>query len=194
MLTPLPGEDWDDHARQALASILPAGHRDPINAGNALATLVRHPALAAVYLPFNVYLMGDSTLPERWRELAILRVAHRTNCVYEWGHHVPTARATGLTDADIEAVREDYAAIGAEIAFDRTILCAVDELLSDSRISPSTWVALGERFDDRQRMDLIFTVGGYAVLASALNTFGVELESEGLAAEQLRSTERMTRP
>ena len=32
-------------------------------------------------------------------------------------------------------------------------------------------------FDDRQRMDYVFTVGSYIMLAMALNTFGVQLET-----------------
>ena len=77
MLTPLPAEDWDDQAREALASTVPPERRNPDNAGNALSTLVRHPVLAGAFLPFNTYLQRDSTLPERIRELAVLRRDHR---------------------------------------------------------------------------------------------------------------------
>ena len=42
MLTPLPAEDWDDQAREALASTVPPERRRPDKVGNALATLVRH--------------------------------------------------------------------------------------------------------------------------------------------------------
>ena len=45
-------------------------------------------------------------------------------------------------------------------------------------ISDETWAALGEQFDERQRMDLVFTVGCYGMLAMALNTFGVEPDSD----------------
>jgi hypothetical protein len=37
---------------------------------------------------------------------------------------------------------------------------------------------LGERLDDRQRMDYVFTVGCYTLLAMAFNTFGVEVEQD----------------
>jgi len=39
---------------------------------------------------------------------------------------------------------------------------------------------LSERLDHRQRMDYIFTVGCYATLAMAFNTFGVEVEQYSL--------------
>jgi alkylhydroperoxidase family enzyme len=172
MLTPLPAEDWDDAARGALASTSPPERRNPDDAGNALATLVRHPALAGAFLQFNTYLQQSSTLPGRIRELVILRTAHHHECRYEWGHHTAIGQQLGLTDDDIASARTGVAAD----EFDQTVLCAVDELHSASRISPAVWTRLGERLDDRQRMDLMFTVGGYGTLALALNTFDVQLE------------------
>jgi hypothetical protein len=35
---------------------------------------------------------------------------------------------------------------------------------------------LGRAFSDEQRMDLVFTIGGYFLLAIAVNTFGVQEE------------------
>ena len=58
--------------------------------------------------------------------------------------------------------------------FDGRILTAVDELVEKTQMSDETWAALGERWDKRQLMDFVFTVGGYHMLAMALNTFGVE--------------------
>ncbi len=172
MLTPLPAEEWDDQAREALASTVPPERRRPDKAGNALSTLVRHPVLAGAFLPFNTYLQKDSTLPERLRELAILRTAYHHGCVYEWGHHSAMAMQVGLTEADVDATQSGTAAD----EFDQAVLDAVDELHAGSRISAPTWERLGLRLDDRQRMDLMFTFGGYSTLAFALNTFDVQLE------------------
>ncbi|KUI28697.1 carboxymuconolactone decarboxylase [Mycobacterium sp. IS-1742] len=173
MLTPLPAEEWDDRTRAALESVVPPERRHPESVGNALATLARHPDLAARFLPFSTYVMEDSTLPARLRELVILRVAHHHGCAYEWVHHRAIGRAAGLSDADVEAARTGSAAD----AFDRLVLSAVDEMHHGSQISAPTWEALGLRLDERARMDLIFTAGAYGVMATALNTFGVEPES-----------------
>ena len=54
----------------------------------------------------------------------------------------------------------------------------MDELLDKYNVSDATWTALGERFDKRQRMDFVFTVGCYVTVSMALKTFGVELEQE----------------
>jgi 4-carboxymuconolactone decarboxylase len=174
-LPPLPGDQWDDRERAAVAAVLPEGRRDPRHAGNALATLVRHPELTRRFLAFNAHLLMRSTLPDRLRELAILRVARRRGCAYEWSHHVRMAAETGLSRDEIEAAGRGE----ADGALEAAVLRAVDELDGDdSAVSDKTWAELGEHLGERQLMDLVFTVGTYCLLAMAFNTFGVEPENE----------------
>ncbi|MFD4459065.1 carboxymuconolactone decarboxylase family protein [Nocardia sp. NPDC058480] len=169
-LPPLPEDQWDDEVDAALSRMLPKERRNPAQAGNALSVLVRHPRLTRAFLGFNTHLLFGSTLEPRLRELAVLRVAHRRECAYEWQHHAEMGRAAGLSDAEIDAARRVGA---APDEFDRLVLDAVDELDEKSALSDETWTALGARLDDRQRMDFVFTVGCYTTLAMAFNTFGV---------------------
>ncbi|MEU6644450.1 carboxymuconolactone decarboxylase family protein [Saccharomonospora sp. NPDC046836] len=173
-LPPLPAEEWDDRARGALAGLVPRNRQDPDGAGLALSTLVRHPDLATVFLRFSTYLLAHSTLPARVRELATLRVATRRGCAYEWAHHAKYAAELGLSEAEIEAAGHGKATdeLGA------AVLTAVDELDENSNLSDETWAALGRHLDERQRMDLIFTIGGYCLMAMAFNTFGIEPEDD----------------
>lgn len=173
-LTPLPADQWDDEVRAAFKGMLPRERQNPEGAGTALSTLVRHPDLTKAFLGFNVYLLFRSSLPARIREVAILRIAHRRHCTYEWEHHVEMAKAEGLTDADIEAIRRGE----ADHELDRLAIVAADELDESSDLTDQTWTALGEHLDERQRMDFVFTVGAYGMLAMAFNTFGVQLEKE----------------
>jgi 4-carboxymuconolactone decarboxylase len=173
-LSPLPADQWDDAARHAVSGMLPEGRRNPHDAGNVLSTLVRHPKLTRAYLRFSSYLLYGSTLPPRIREQIILRVAHRRGCAYEWAHHVEIGKEAGLSNADLEAARTGE----SKDAFDSALMNAVDELDEKTNISDRTWAALGERLDEQQRMDLVFTTGNYIALAMALNTFGVEVEDD----------------
>jgi len=170
-LQPLPADQWDEATRQALSAMRGA------DTNNALSTLAHHPALAKAFLRFNVHLLTSSTLPARIRELAILRVAHRRQCAYEWSHHVRMAKDEGITDDQIAALQRfgDGSAEDFD-TFDRAVIAGVDELEEKSELSDQTWAALGERLSDQQRMDFVFTVGCYALLAMAFNTFGIELE------------------
>ncbi|SEH71802.1 alkylhydroperoxidase AhpD family core domain-containing protein [Mycolicibacterium rutilum] len=172
-VAPLPADQWDEAVDGALSSMSPE-RRKPELAGNLLATLVRHPKLTKAFLRFNFHLLYGSTLSPRLRELAVLRVAHLTNCEYEWRHHVRMGREEGLTDQDIDALQRGEAADD----LDQAVLRAVDELQSTAAVSDATWAALSEHLEERQLMDLVFTIGCYGALAMAINTFGVEPDSE----------------
>jgi 4-carboxymuconolactone decarboxylase len=171
-LTPLPAEEWDDLARAALSSLIPPNRLNPDGAGNVLATLVRHPDLTGAYLPFNAYLLRSSTLSPRIREVALLRVVCRGNCDYLWSHHVPIAAQAGLSPEDMSGIRSG----NCLDRHDQLVIQAVDDLIADSTITQPTWDELGEVLTDNQRMDLVFTIGGYFLLAMAVNTFGVQDE------------------
>ncbi|AFM18383.1 hypothetical protein Mycch_3650 [Mycolicibacterium chubuense NBB4] len=167
---PLPADEWDDAVDDALSAMLPPERRNPEKAGNLLATLVRHPKLTRAFLRFNRHLLFTSTLPARLREVAVLRMAYRSDCEYEWRHHVHMGHDVGLTDADIDGIRRGEA--GDEL--DRAVIVAVDELDDKSVVSDATWATLSAHLDERQLMDLVFTIGCYGSLAMAINTFGVE--------------------
>lgn len=171
-LTPLPAHEWDESARAALASLIPAERANPVGAGNVLSTMVRHPDLTAAYLPFNAYLLTRSTLSPRVREVALLRAVHRSNCGYLWSHHIPIALRAGLTESEIEDIRSGRCADRT----DQAVVRAVDDLTGGSTISQATWDLLGELFTRQQCMDLTFTIGGYLLLALAVNTFGIQEE------------------
>jgi 4-carboxymuconolactone decarboxylase len=173
-LAPLADDEWDDQARAALSGFLPSSRRNASGAGNALATLIRHPDLTKAFLGFNVHLLARSSLPPRLRELAILRVAARRGCAYEWTHHVTMAGEAGLSATEIEAAGQGK----ADGELDGAVLAAVDELDRDSNLSDPTWATLSRHLDERQRMDLVFTIGAYCLLAMAFNTFGIEPEHE----------------
>jgi 4-carboxymuconolactone decarboxylase len=182
---PLPREQWTDRVREvfAIAEGPKAAEHGPRS--NVVLTLATHPELAAHFLAFSVYLRKQSTLPARLRELVILRVAWRYQCDYEWAHHVNLAGHAGVTPAECEAVRDGPDA-GAWSELDRLALQATDQLCGQGRIDGATWDALAAHVDKHLLLDLIFTVGGYATLAWALNSLGVEAGdahlSQGLSA------------
>jgi alkylhydroperoxidase family enzyme len=175
-VTPLPEEAWDEGTTRALSPLLPAERANPHDAGSLLATLLRHQPLTRAYLTFNAHLLLDSTLSPRVREIAVLRAALHRRSDYLWDHHVPLAGRAGLTPADIDAVRAGFVDHRSADPVDRLVVEVVDEMERDSTLSDETWAALSEHLDERQRMDLVFTVGAYNLLALAVNTFGIEDE------------------
>ena len=160
--------ELDDEARGLLERMSPGGR-----VLNVFATLVHHPKLLKRWLVFGNHILSKSTLSARHRELLILRTAHRCGSVYEWTQHSRIALAVGLTPQEVEDVAEDRLAD----PFEATLLRAADELIDDHVVSDATWATLTQRYDVRQMLDAMFTVGQYAMLAGALNSLGVQVES-----------------
>ncbi len=136
-------------------------------------TLARHPDLLRRWLVFGNHVLYKSTLDPRDREIAILRTGWLCRAPYEWGQHVLIARGLGFTDDDIDRVRRGPDAEGWTPR-ERAVVRAVDELIAECRISDATWEELSSFHDERQRLDLVFTVGQYQLVSMALNTCGVQ--------------------
>lgn len=168
-VAPLPESEWDDEVRGLLAGTGLGGGR-PLH---IFTTLAHHPKLLKRWLVFGSHLLAKSTLPARERELAILRVGWLCRAEYEWGQHVLIARGSGLSEEEIERVARGPDAPGWD-AFDATLLRAVDELHADAFVGDATWRALAARYDVRQLLDFVFTVGQYTLVSMALNTLGVQ--------------------
>jgi alkylhydroperoxidase family enzyme len=176
-IPPLPEAEQDAVARELLGE---AGFGRGGGASNIFATLVRHPGLFRRWLPFGGKLLAGK-LPERDRELLILRTGWHCGSAYEWAQHVRIARQAGLADDEIDRVREGPDAPGWD-AFDATLLRAADELHADACVSDATWAVLAERYDERQMIELPMLVGHYHLVAFALNSLGVQVEPD-VAAE-----------
>jgi alkylhydroperoxidase family enzyme len=140
---------------------------------NIFATLANHSKLYKRWSVFGNHILLKSTLPPRDREILILRIGWLCRSDYEWGQHVIIGKNCGLTDNEIHRIIEGPDAKGWD-PFEATLLRAVDELYIDTFISDATWNILIKRYDNKQLLDLIFTVGQYNLVAMALNTIGVQ--------------------
>jgi len=184
-LDPIPPGEWPEEMRDAIAALRPANPTHPLpprdpdrpKGLNVLGTFARHPALARAYHTFNGHLLYATTISVRQRELLVLRVAQLRQCEYEWAQHMVLAADAGLTADDVTRIQEGPDAPGWS-ELDRALLSAADELVRDARIADATWTTLAEELDDRQLMDVVFTVGAYDLLAMALRSFGVELDDD----------------
>ena len=106
----------------------------------------------------------------------ILRTGFNWRSGYEWAQHQRIGKDCGLADEEIEAIK-DGPNHSRWNNLDRALLTATDELTSDGFVGDSTWEALAE-LSEKQRMDLVMTVGQYSQVAMMLNTFGVQLDED----------------
>ena len=169
-IAPLAKSEWNP----AQTAILKP-YEDSGRLYNVFTTMARHPELAEDWLVFGRHILSDSTLPPRERELAILRIGWLCQAEYEWAQHARLGLTAGLTAEEIARITKGPEAPGWS-EFDAAILTAVDELHRDAFISDATWNALAARYNEKQMMDLVFTVGQYNLVSMALNSFGVQLD------------------
>lgn len=140
-----------------------------------LEVLAISPRLFRPFLSFNARLMLANSLGRRNTELVILRVAALCGSRYEWVQHTEIAARAGLTAVEIDAAGDLEGEVDLSPA-DRLLLTAADEFVYTHRLSDETWDSLRSRFNPRTILELCMLVGGYAMLAGALNAFGAPLE------------------
>ena len=142
---------------------------------NIFRTLQHHPELMQAWSSFGSYILANSTLPPRHREMVMLRIGWLCQSDYEFGQHARIARDIGMTDAEILAITK-----GPNdptwTPFESTLLQGVDELHAEALLSDATWSALSVEYSVQQLIDYIFTVGQYNLVSMALNSLGVERE------------------
>ena len=142
---------------------------------NLYGTLAANPRLYGPRLRFGSYLQRDSLLDPQTRELIILRTAWNIRAAYEWAHHAGPAAAAGLSEAQIAAIATGPSA-GVWTPKQRAVLQAADELRREAFITDATWSRLAEFFSMKERIEIVFTAGGYMMTGLAINSFGIQTE------------------
>lgn len=171
-IDPVHEDNWTEEQEQVFK-----GQKMRGNVQNIFRTLANHEKLAKRWLVFGNHILSKSSLPVREREIVILRMGWLCQSEYEWGQHVIIGRASGLTDEEIQRIKEGAQAAGWSDT-DKFLLAATDELHGDAFISDDTWAGLTKTFSDQQMMDLVFTCGQYNLVSMALNSFGVQLDED----------------
>ncbi len=127
------------------------------------------------WMPFAEHILRQNTLPEREREIAILRVAHNTQCAYEWGMHVHLARSIGFTDDDLRGIAVGSLA-NQWVPVEAALIDAVDDIMRDWKIGTKAWRVLAANFDEQQLIDFIFVTSQFILIAVTLNSLEIDLE------------------
>lgn len=153
---------------------------------NIFRTLAHAPKALSGFLAWGNYVLSRrNALPEREREIVILRTGWLCRSGYEFAQHSRIGKACGLTGEEIARIKAGPEAEGWT-PLEATLLRACDELVGDHFVSDATWASLAE-LGDKGRMDLVFTVGQYTQVSMILNSFGVQLEDGDEADEDLRA-------
>jgi alkylhydroperoxidase family enzyme len=146
---------------------------------NIFRMLAHHPKLFKRFNLMGGFLLNKGQVPEREREIVILRVGWNARAVYEFGQHIVIGRRCGLTDAEISALASDPGRGDVDHAWsdaDRDLIALADELCADDCVSDETFARLAERWSEAQLIELVICAGFYRLVSGFLNTFGVPLD------------------
>jgi 4-carboxymuconolactone decarboxylase len=173
-IRPLPPAEWTAAARQMFA--IAEGPQAEQNGSKIefFQILANHTDLGIPLLAFAMQVLRASTLTARTREIAILRSVCLHRGEFQWSAHVKMGQEAGMTLEEIEAIKS-----GADAPIwsdsERSLLRAIDSVSINSDVDEEAWDILAARFNRQQLLDLLFTIGSYAMVAMAMNTLRVSL-------------------
>ena len=113
-----------------------------------------------------------SSLPPALREMVILRVAVLNRAPYEFNAHMPHAKAAGVSDEQLDALRAGE--LSAEFNdVERAALALTDTMTRDVQVSDALFEPLREYFDDRALVELVATVAAYNMVSRFLEALRI---------------------
>ena len=176
-IPPLPPSEWTAAAREVFGYWEGPEAYANGSRSNTMLTLARHPKLALASLDFGKYILIDTDLTMRQRELIVLRIAWRYGSAHQWTHHVLSGRKIGMTDEEFGALQQPD--LGQSWPPDEAaLIAAVDQLCADGQIDDATWAVLAANHGERALMDIVYTIGLFTMNAWAFNAMGIELEPD----------------
>jgi 4-carboxymuconolactone decarboxylase len=122
----------------------------------------------------NKYRRSESSLPKKLQELAMLVTARELDCQYIWNAHAASARASGVGDATVDALRErkELPALPDD---ESAVVRYGQEFFRTHRVSRGAFQAVLEQLGRRGAVELGLIMGNYGLLALLVNSFDVEL-------------------
>jgi 4-carboxymuconolactone decarboxylase len=135
------------------------------------------------WLRFGNALLQRAQLDARQRELAILRVSKLTpGAEYEWVQHVPIALAVGCTEDQVAALEagEDDADCFSDA--ERLVLRFTNEVVRDATPTDAVWNAAVAQWSPREIIELLLTIGQYAMLGRVMATTRIDIDGGAVAA------------
>ena len=170
----LAPQDWPPELLAATEQWPGLRARPELRRAGVYGTLANHPALFQAIGGPAVHILHRNSLPDRARELAIIRACARARGAYPYRQHVGIGRGAGLTEAEIAAVgRLRPSGLDTEM---QVLVEMVDALYRDNDLDDDLWGRAQVVFSTEQIMDAILICGFYGLISAVLNVARTELE------------------
>jgi alkylhydroperoxidase family enzyme len=170
---PLRQPPYDDEVAKTIGNTAFTG----LSPQNLRLALAHQPRMAAAFQAMAHQVLFKAALPEREREIAIIRTGALTRSEYEWGMHVSIyADKCGLSPQQITELTNGQLSAALWTDKERLIVQMVNELHHHSTVSDATWKGMSAHWEAPQIIELILSSGFYHMAAFFLNSVGVPLE------------------
>jgi AhpD family alkylhydroperoxidase len=131
--------------------------------------LLNSPAIADGWEQMLSAVRNRSSVPADVRELVILRVAVLNRAPYEFDAHVPHARAAGVSEPAMDALRAVPLADTAPLdARQRVAIRLADAMTREIEVPEAVFDAVRGLFDPQAQLDLVATVAAYNMVSRLL--------------------------
>ncbi len=134
---------------------------------------LRNPKLAEHANQFGIALRDHSTIGRRIFELAVITVCRAWSVQYAWSSHAPQAELQGIAPDVIAAIREnrtpDFKKADERVAYE-----VATEIMTTTELSHPTYNKAIAQFGEQGTVELISTIGYYAMVGIFLKSFGVQ--------------------
>jgi len=133
---------------------------------------LHNPALGRHWSAIGETLRFKSKLDRRLFELAILIVAVHWRSGHEWAAHAPLARAQGISEEVLTALKEGIRPFFAR-EDEEIVYTFVHELVIERHVGDTAYAEAVALIGEEQMVELVNACGYYIALAAMLNAFDV---------------------
>ena len=136
--------------------------------------MANHPALFQAIGGLAVHILHRNSLPERIRELAIIRTCAHARGAYPYRQHVGIGRSAGLAETEITAVGQlrPRGLIGKT----QILVALIDALYRNNDLDDQEWGRAQSAFTIEQIMEVVVIGGFYGLISAILNVARTPLE------------------
>ena len=167
-------EDWPSVLLEETANWPGLRARPELRSAGVYATFANHPALFQAIGGPAVHILHGNNLPDRAREVAIIRACARARGAYPYRQHAGIGRSVGVTEPEIAALGQlRPTGLGEEA---RILVDMVDGLYQGNDLEDGLWARAQAAFSNEQIMDVILICGFYGLISAVLNVARTPLE------------------
>ncbi len=170
-LSPITREQVAEEHQGAFDEITAA----PDGVGSGPTSIMKNsPEMAKRAMALSAYLRNESSLPKKIQELTMLVAARNMDCQYIWNAHAASGRREGLSDALVDALRDNQPL--PSLADDEAAVINLGtEFYQTHRVTESAFQAALDVFGRQGFAEVVGLMGYYAMLSFNANSVVLDL-------------------